>query len=55
MRVEEIGRMLGGAAVTDVIRASAREMLAERQGLAKAKGEMKPKGESESRARRAPR
>ena len=55
MRVEEISRMLGGAAVTDVIRASAREMLAERQGLAKAKGEMKPKGESESRARRAPR
>jgi DNA repair protein RecN (Recombination protein N) len=54
-RVEEISRMLGGAAVTDVIRASAREMLAERQGLAKAKGEMKPKGESESRARRAPR
>jgi DNA repair protein RecN (Recombination protein N) len=53
-RVEEISRMLGGAAVTDVIRASAREMLAERQGLAKAKGEMKPKGESESR-RRAPR
>ena len=54
-RVEEIGRMLGGAAVTDAIRTSAREMLAERQGLAKAKGEMKPKGESESRARRAPR
>ena len=54
-RVDEIGRMLGGAAVTDAIRASAREMLAERQGLAKAKGEMKPKGESESRSRRAPR
>ena len=54
-RIEEISRMLGGAAVTDVIRASAREMLAERQGTAKAKGEMKPKGESESRARRAPR
>ena len=54
-RVEEIGRMLGGAAVTDAIRASAREMLAERQGLTKAKGEMKPKGESESRTRRAPR
>jgi len=52
-RVEEIGRMLGGAAVTDAIRASAREMLAERQGLAK--GEMKSKGESESRTRRAPR
>jgi DNA repair protein RecN (Recombination protein N) len=54
-RVEEIGRMLGGAVVTDAIRASAREMLAQRQGQAKAKGEMKPKGESESRARRAPR
>src|SRR6185369_7665015 len=52
--VDEIGRMLGGAAVTDAIRASAREMLAESQGLAKAKGEMKPKGESESRSRRAP-
>jgi len=46
--------VLGGAAVTDVIRASAREMLAERQGLRKAKGERKPKGESESRLR-APR
>jgi DNA repair protein RecN (Recombination protein N) len=54
-RVEEIGRMLGGAAVTDAIRVSAREMLTERQGLARAKGEMKPKGESESRSRRAPR
>ena len=54
-RVEEISRMLGGAAITDGIRASAREMLAERRRRAKAKGEMKPKGESESRARRAPR
>lgn len=54
-RVEEIGRMLSGTAVTAAIRTSAREMLAERQGLAKAKGEMKPKGESESRSRRAPR
>ena len=54
-RVEEISRMLGGAGVTDVVRASAREMLAARQGLTKAKGEMKPKGESESRTRRAPR
>jgi len=54
-RVEEISRMLGGAAITDVMRASAREMLTERQGRAKAKGEMKPKGESESRPRRAPR
>jgi DNA repair protein RecN (Recombination protein N) len=54
-RVEEISRMLGGAGVTEAIRASAREMLAERQGSTKAKGEMKSKGESESRARRAPR
>ena len=54
-RVEEIGRMLGGEAVTEAIRVSAREMLAERQGLAKAKGEMKSKGKSESRARRLPR
>jgi DNA repair protein RecN (Recombination protein N) len=54
-RVEEISRMLGGAGVTDVLRASAREMLAEREARPKAKGEMKPKGESESRARRAPR
>jgi DNA repair protein RecN (Recombination protein N) len=54
-RVEEMSRMLGGAGISDVIRASAREMLAERQGRSRAKGEMKPKGESESRPRRAPR
>ena len=54
-RVEEISRMLGGAGVTDKIRASAREMLGERRGPKGAKGEMKPKGESESRAPRAPR
>jgi DNA repair protein RecN (Recombination protein N) len=35
-RVEELSRMLGGTAITDAIRASAREMLVERQG-AKAK------------------
>jgi DNA repair protein RecN (Recombination protein N) len=46
-RVEEISRMLGGAGVSDAVRASAREMLATR-----AKGEVKPKGESESRKRR---
>ncbi len=51
-RIGELSRMLGGAAVTDGIRASAREMLLERG--AEAKGEMKPKGESERR-RRAPR
>jgi DNA repair protein RecN (Recombination protein N) len=38
-RVEELSRMLGGAAITDGIRRSAREMLEERHG----------KGESESR------
>jgi DNA repair protein RecN (Recombination protein N) len=37
-RVDELSRMLGGAAITDAIRRSAREMLEERQG-AKAKGE----------------
>jgi DNA repair protein RecN (Recombination protein N) len=43
-RIDEIGRMLGGE-LTPGIRATAREMLAERAG---AKGEAKPKGESES-------
>ena len=51
-RVEELSRMLGGATVTDGLRASAREMLASRQPAApagrRAKGESKPKGESES-------
>ena len=51
-RVDEISRMLGGAGVTDGIRASAREMIAERSGNRTAKGEMKSKGESESRRRR---
>jgi DNA repair protein RecN (Recombination protein N) len=37
-RVDELSRMLGGSAITDGIRRSAREMLEERQG-----------GESESR------
>jgi DNA repair protein RecN (Recombination protein N) len=54
-RVEEISRMLGGTAVTQAIRASAREMLVERRPAAGAKGEMKSKGESESGRRRAPR
>jgi len=49
-RTEEISRMLGGSSLTSQIRASAREMLEERQGLAaKAKGETNAKGESESR------
>jgi len=46
-RVEEISRMLGGAGVSEAVRASAREMLATR-----AKGEAKSKGESESRKRK---
>lgn len=53
-RVEEIGRMLGGADVTDGIRRSAREMLVARAAaggggaVASAPpGESKPKGESE--------
>jgi len=49
-RVEELGRMLGGATVTEGLRASAREMLSSRQketGGGGAKGESKSKGESE--------
>jgi len=49
-RVEELGRMLGGATVTEGLRASAREMLSNRQketGGGGAKGESKSKGESE--------
>jgi DNA repair protein RecN (Recombination protein N) len=56
-RVAELGRMLGGASVSAALRASAREMLAERAGSADevwraegagAKGEKTSKGESES-------
>jgi DNA repair protein RecN (Recombination protein N) len=57
-RVEEIGRMLGGSAVTDRIRASAREMIAARRQAAprgaagsSSNREAKAKGESESRKR----
>jgi DNA repair protein RecN (Recombination protein N) len=50
-RVEELGRMLGGETVTEGLRASAREMLANRPAALsagkRAKGESKPKGESE--------
>jgi DNA repair protein RecN (Recombination protein N) len=50
-RVEELSRMLGGATVTDGLRASAREMLTSRQSAGGAgrgaKGESKSKGESE--------
>jgi DNA repair protein RecN (Recombination protein N) len=45
-RVEEIARMIGGASVTEPVRASARDLLA-----AGAKGESHSKGESESRKR----
>src|SRR5688572_22096468 len=44
-RVEEIARMIGGAGVTDSVRASARDMLG-------AGGEIKEKGESETRKRK---
>jgi len=47
-RVTEVARMLGGEAITDGIRRSAREMLAERA----APGQAKAKGESESLWRR---
>jgi DNA repair protein RecN (Recombination protein N) len=43
-RVDEIARMLGGAAITDGLRASAREMLAERR---EQMADRKAKGESE--------
>jgi len=50
-RVDEIARMLGGEAITDGLRRSAREMLRER--ASQAKGESKTKGESErARAKR---
>jgi DNA repair protein RecN (Recombination protein N) len=43
-RVEEIARMIGGASLSEPVRASAREMLA---GRSAAKGKQKAKGESE--------
>ena len=52
-RIEELARMLGGAVVTDGLRASAREMLTGRRQAASTttkpagRGETKPKGESE--------
>ena len=52
-RVDELARMLGGEAITDGLRASAREMLSDGQGGAK--GEAKSKGESErAKAKGAP-
>src|SRR5262245_24767845 len=50
-RVEEIARMIGGAVVSDRVRASARELLgiaAESTQSREAKGKQKTKGESES-------
>jgi DNA repair protein RecN (Recombination protein N) len=48
-RVEELARMLGGEAISDGLRHSAREMLMERSAAKapEAKGESKSKGESE--------
>jgi DNA repair protein RecN (Recombination protein N) len=59
-RIEEIGRMIGGASVTESVRASARDLLAASAdtdskkegrptGKADTKGKQKAKGESESR------
>ena len=60
-RIEEIGRMIGGASVTESVRASARELLtasSERESKQEkptpsehAKGKQKAKGESERRGR----
>ena len=61
-RIEEIGRMIGGASVTDAVRTSARELLSGSGEAASqtegkparpvhAKGKQKAKGESESRRR----
>src|SRR5262245_24178327 len=61
-RIEEIGRMIGGASVTDSVRASARELLTtsnasrlKKESAAgksgHAKGKQKAKGESETRDR----
>ena len=58
-RIEEIGRMIGGASVTESVRTSARELLSARNEdrdrvagpSGHAKGKQKAKGESESRGR----
>ena len=56
-RVEEVARMLGGEAISDGLRASAREMLVGRKAGAKAKGEsesgLRPaKGAEDNRGKR---
>jgi DNA repair protein RecN (Recombination protein N) len=66
-RVDELARMLGGEAVTDQVRASAREMLAGRRAAAdaaagtpgaasgaKAKGERRPGAKAKAPGRRGP-
>jgi DNA repair protein RecN (Recombination protein N) len=59
-RIEEIGRMIGGASVTESVRASARELLSAPKDSGRvrkegssgpAKGKQKAKGESERRRR----
>ena len=53
-RIDEIGRMIGGASVTDLVRASAEELLnarGRRGSAPDAKGKHKAKGESETRRR----
>jgi DNA repair protein RecN (Recombination protein N) len=52
-RVEELARMIGGAAITDTVRASAREMLDPRPVPGTGTAKAKAKGESESRWRRS--
>jgi DNA repair protein RecN (Recombination protein N) len=49
-RVDELSRMLGGAQITEAVRASAREMLEAR--LPPAAGQAGAKGESERRKRK---
>jgi DNA repair protein RecN (Recombination protein N) len=51
-RVDEIGRMIGGASLTAQVKASAGELLAAAAQSTKAKGTKKAKGESESRRRK---
>jgi DNA repair protein RecN (Recombination protein N) len=48
-RVDEIARMMGGAAVTEQVRAGARELLGSRSAGSALRDGAKAKGESESR------
>jgi DNA repair protein RecN (Recombination protein N) len=47
-RVDELARMVGGARLTDPVRASARELLAQAGPAAKAKGESESRRRGES-------